>query len=56
MPTGGEDTLFPPGLSPVAGMGLDVRFDGGDVSSDGGLLVLREIDHKLAVTRGGGGN
>ena len=34
MPTGGEDTLFPPGLSPVAGKGLDVRFDSGDVSSE----------------------
>ena len=41
LPTEGEDTLFLPGLSPVAGKGPDVRFDGGDVSSDGGLLVPR---------------
>ena len=50
MPAEVEDTLFLPGLSPVAGKGLDVRFDGGDVSSDGGLLVLREIDRKVGVS------
>ena len=49
MPAEVEDTLFLPGLSPVAGKELDVRFDGDDVSSDGGLLVLREIDRKIGV-------
>jgi hypothetical protein len=28
---------------------IDVRFDGGDVSSDGGLLLLREVDRKLGL-------
>ncbi len=37
MPTGVEDTLFLPGLSPVAAKGLDVRFDGGDVFLDEAL-------------------
>jgi hypothetical protein len=49
MPAGVDATLILPGLSPVAGKALDVRFDGGDVSSDGGLLVLREVDRRLGV-------
>ncbi len=35
MPTGVEDTLFLPGLSPVAGKSLDIDFGDGDVSPDG---------------------
>ena len=49
-PAGVEDTLFLPGLSPVAGNRLGVRFDdGGDVSPDGGLLVPQEIDRKIGI-------
>jgi hypothetical protein len=44
-----EDTLFLPGLSPVAGKQLQVAFDGGLQSSDGGVLVLREVDRRLAL-------
>jgi hypothetical protein len=36
-----------PGLSPVRTKPLEVRFDGGAVSSDGGLLVFREIEDRL---------
>ena len=32
-----------PGLSPVAGKPLTATFDAGRLSSDGGLIVLREI-------------
>lgn len=39
-----EVTPFLPGLSPVCGKALQVRFDGGSVSSDGGLLLFGEID------------
>ena len=28
---------------------VEARFDGGDISSDGGLLLLREVDRKLDV-------
>lgn len=38
-----------PGLSPVAGKAVVARFDGGRLSSDGGLLVLREIERRLRV-------
>ncbi len=42
-----EDTLFLPGLSPVGRHGISARFDGGALSSDGGVLILREIERKL---------
>ena len=42
-------TLPLPGLSPIAGKEVVPRFDGGRLSSDGGLLVLREIERRLAV-------
>jgi hypothetical protein len=38
-----------PGLSPVAGKALVARFDGGRLSSDGGLLVLREVEQRLRI-------
>lgn len=44
-----DPTLPLPGLSPVAGKELVARFDGGRLSSDGGLLVLREIERRLQV-------
>lgn len=44
-----EDTLFLPGLSPVAGKQLQVAFDGGLQSSDGGVLLLREVDRRLGL-------
>src|SRR5512133_580367 len=46
------DLILPlPGLSPVAGKGAVARFDGGRLSSEGGLLVLREIERRLSVDR-----
>jgi hypothetical protein len=44
-----DPTLPLPGLSPVAGKEVVARFDGGRLSSDGGLLVLREIERRLSV-------
>ena len=40
-------TPFLPGLSAVQGKAVVARFDGGRLSSEGGLLVLREIEHRL---------
>ena len=42
-----QDTLFLPGLSPVENLDLHARFDGGALSSDGGLLILHEIERRL---------
>lgn len=33
------------------GRRVEADFDGGEVSSDGGLLLLREVDRQLALTR-----
>lgn len=44
-----DPTLPLPGLSPVSGKRLDVRFDGGLLSSDGGILLLREVEQRLGV-------
>ncbi len=38
-----------PGLSPVAGKDVVIKFDGGRLSSDGGILTLREIEGRLRV-------
>ncbi len=44
------DTPLPlPGLSPVSGKDIVARFDGGRLSSDGGLLLLRGIEERLKV-------
>lgn len=37
-----DDTPILPGLSPVDGLDIHARFDGGAVSSNGGALLLRE--------------
>lgn len=37
------------GMSPVAGKPIIARFDGGSLSSDGGLLALREVEARLGV-------
>ena len=45
-----NDPMLPlPGLSPVCGKTIVARFDGGLLSSDGGILVLREIEQRLRV-------
>jgi hypothetical protein len=42
-------TPFLPGLSPVKGKAVVARFDGGRLSSEGGLLALREIESRLGL-------
>src|SRR6201984_3613194 len=42
-------TPFLPGLSPVQGKAVVARFDGGRLSSEGGLLALREIERRLGL-------
>ena len=42
-------TPFLPGLSPVQGKAVVARFDGGRLSSEGGLLVLREVESRLGL-------
>ncbi len=43
-----NDPMLPlPGLSPVSAKPVVARFDGGHLSSDGGVLLLREIAERL---------
>ena len=49
MPAKVEATLSLPGLSPVHGKPIIARFDGGQLSSDGGVLALREIESRLGI-------
>ena len=45
-----DDLMLPlPGLSPVGGKVVVARFDGGCLSSDAGVLVLRGIEQRLGV-------
>jgi Transposase DDE domain group 1 len=44
-----DSTPLLPGLSPVQGKAVIARFDGGRLSSQGGLLALREIERRLGV-------
>jgi len=49
MPAKVESTPPLPGLSSVAGKPIIARFDGGQLSSDGGVLALREIERRLGL-------
>jgi len=44
-----ESTPFLPGLSPVSGKRVVARLDGGEMSSDGGELLLREVEQGLGL-------
>ena len=44
-----EAIAYLPGLSPVENKELCARFDGGRLSSDGGVLVLRGIGKRLGL-------
>jgi hypothetical protein len=44
-----EDAPFLPGLSPVAGKPVHIAFDGGRLTSDGGILLLAEIERRLGI-------
>src|SRR5438067_10582753 len=49
MPASDQATPILPGLSPICGREIEARFDGALMSSDGGLLVLREIEQRLGI-------
>ncbi len=49
MPARVEPTPLMPGLSPVMGKPLIARFDGGQLSSDAGVLALREVEQRLGI-------
>jgi hypothetical protein len=49
MPVGVESNPCLPGLSPVCGKTIVARFDGASMSSDGGLLALREVERRLGI-------
>jgi hypothetical protein len=44
-----DDAPFLPGLSPVAGKPVHISFDAGRLTSDGGILLLAEIERRLGV-------
>ena len=45
-----NDPILPlPGLSPAGGKPVVVKFDGGLLSSDGGVLAVREVERRLRV-------
>jgi hypothetical protein len=49
MPAKVESSPALPGLSPVAGKPIIARFDGGQLSSDAGVLALREVESRLGI-------
>lgn len=51
MPAIANSTPMLPGLSPIHGRPIEARFDGALLSSDGGLLALREVEQRLGVAR-----
>src|SRR3954452_23003784 len=48
-PAMNDPTLPLPGLSPVSGKAVVAKFDGGLLSSNGGVLALREVEKRLRV-------
>ncbi len=44
-----DPTPFLPGLSSVHGQAIVARFNGGRLSSEGGLLALREVERRLGL-------
>ena len=44
-----EAMPFLPGLSPAAGRSLTACQDGGNLTSNGGLIVLREVARRLDI-------
>jgi len=49
MPAEVDIPLALPGLSPVCGEPVVARFDGGRLSSDGGILLLAEVERRLGI-------
>ena len=48
-PVVSEDTLLPIELPTVARKKVSVGFDGGQMSSDAGVLLLREVERRLGI-------
>jgi hypothetical protein len=46
-----DPTLPLPGVSPVSGKTVITKFDGGLLSSDGGVMALRKVEQRLRVAR-----
>lgn len=44
-------TVSPELFSKVRRRGIDARFDGGEVTSDGGLLLLRQVEQRLGLLK-----
>lgn len=44
MPASVDGIPVPPGWSPIRSRAIEARFDAASMSSDGGLLALREIE------------
>src|SRR3954451_16686795 len=49
MPATAECIPTLPGLSPVGGKRIVARFDAAHLSSDGGLLALREVERRIGI-------
>jgi hypothetical protein len=49
MPAKPDATPALPCLSPVIGKPVVTRCDGGQLSSDGGIMMLREIEQSLGI-------
>src|SRR3954451_24786541 len=49
MPVKVEPTPSLASLSPVTGKAIIARFDGGQLSSDAGVLLLREVERRLGI-------
>ena len=47
-----EDIALPFELPAVARKKVSVGFDGGMLSSDGGVLILRDVERKLGIAAG----
>src|SRR5258708_5460401 len=46
-----NDPMLPlPGMSPAGGKTVVVKFDGGLLSSDGGVVILRQVEQRLHIT------
>jgi hypothetical protein len=49
-PAKAEGVVVPSGSPPIAGKAVHAAFDGGRLTSDGGVLVLAEIDRRLGLS------
>ena len=49
MPTDADDTLFPFSLPSIGKKKITAAFDAGQISSDGGVLLLAGADKRLAT-------